>query len=192
MRAVFSSPINFLDTAANYADGESERRIGAVLREMRGLPKDYVLATKADRDMKSGDFSGDQMKRSIENSLENLGVESFQVLYLHDPEHSSFDYITADGGALDTLRDFVDQGVIRHLGIAGGPIDLMIEYVETGAFEAVIPHNRYTLLYPHRGPAVSNGLGTRPGRRQRRAVRQRNPRQRPRRVPPLHVRYGWI
>ena len=147
LRAVFSSPINFLDTAANYADGESERRIGAVLREMRGLPKDYVLATKADRDMKSGDFSGDQMKRSIENSLENLGVESFQVLYLHDPEHSSFDYITADGGALDTLRDFVDQGVIRHLGIAGGPIDLMIEYVETGAFEAVISHNRYTLLY---------------------------------------------
>ena len=147
LRAVFSSRINFLDTAANYADGESERRIGAVLREMRGLPGGYVLATKADRDMKLGDFSGDQMKRSIENSLKNLGVDSLQVLYLHDPEHSTFDYITADGGALDTLRDFVDQGVIQHLGLAGGPIDLMIEYVETGAFEAVISHNRYTLLY---------------------------------------------
>ncbi|HEX5500273.1 MAG TPA: aldo/keto reductase, partial [Thermomicrobiales bacterium] len=33
-----------------------------------------------------------------------------------------------------------------HLGVAGGPIDLEIRYVETGIFDAVITHNRYTLL----------------------------------------------
>jgi D-threo-aldose 1-dehydrogenase len=52
----------------------------------------------------------------------------------------------APGGALEVMRRFKEQGVIEHLGVAGGPIDLMIRYVETGAFEVVITHNRYTLL----------------------------------------------
>ncbi|MGH3088630.1 MAG: aldo/keto reductase, partial [Rubrobacteraceae bacterium] len=58
LAAVFESPMNFLDTAAAYGDGESERRIGAVLKEMGGLPDGVVLATKADRDLATGDFSG--------------------------------------------------------------------------------------------------------------------------------------
>src|SRR5215211_1742033 len=49
LHAVFQSPLNFLDTAASYGDGESERRIGEVLAEIGGLPEDCVLATKADR-----------------------------------------------------------------------------------------------------------------------------------------------
>ena len=57
LRACFQSPINFLDTAAMYGDGESERRIGLVLRELGGVPAGYIVATKADRDMKTGDFS---------------------------------------------------------------------------------------------------------------------------------------
>ncbi len=147
VRALVSCPINFLDTAANYGDGESERRIGLVLAELGGLPDGFVLATKADRDMKTGDFSGDQMKRSIERSLKLLGLDSLQLVYLHDPEYSSFEYITAPGGAMEVLTEMVDQGVIQHLGIAGGPVDLLIRYVETGSFEAVISHNRFTLLY---------------------------------------------
>jgi aldo/keto reductase family protein len=38
VRAIFAGPFNFLDTAASYGDGESERRIGTVLREMGGMP----------------------------------------------------------------------------------------------------------------------------------------------------------
>jgi D-threo-aldose 1-dehydrogenase len=37
LRAAFSSPINFSDMAGAYGDGESERRIGIVLRELGGL-----------------------------------------------------------------------------------------------------------------------------------------------------------
>jgi D-threo-aldose 1-dehydrogenase len=44
------------------------------------------------------------------------------------------------------LRELKDEGIIEHLGVAGGPIDMEIRYVETGLFEAVITHNRYTLL----------------------------------------------
>src|SRR5829696_3464952 len=57
LRAVFGSPLNFLDTAASYGDGESERRIGEALEAIGGLPEGCVLATKADRDPKTGDFS---------------------------------------------------------------------------------------------------------------------------------------
>jgi D-threo-aldose 1-dehydrogenase len=146
LEAVFESPVNFLDTAASYGDGESERRIGEVLKRRGGLPEGVVLATKADRDLRTGDFSGDQMRRSVERSLKLLGLDRLQLCYLHDPEHERFEHMMAPGGPVEVLRDLRDEGVIEHLGVAGGPIDMEIRYVETGLFEAVITHNRYTLV----------------------------------------------
>jgi D-threo-aldose 1-dehydrogenase len=152
LHAVFGSPLNFLDTAAAYGDGESERRIGEVLREIGGLPDGYVLATKADRDLATGDFSGEQIRRSVERSLHLLGLDRLQLVYLHDPEYLNepgrepFEYMMAPGGPVEVLMRLKDEGVIEHLGIAGGPVDLMIRFVETDLFEAVITHNRYTLV----------------------------------------------
>ncbi|MBI2941689.1 MAG: aldo/keto reductase [Chloroflexi bacterium] len=162
IRAVFDGPIRTIDTAASYGDGESERRIGIVLRERGGLPPGFVLGTKADRDLATGDFSGDQIRRSVERSLRLLGLDRIQVMHLHDPEHTTFEAVMAPGGPLDVLVRFHEEGVIQHFGVAGGPIDLMIRYVETGAFEAVITHNRYTLLNRSAEPllavAASRGL----------------------------------
>lgn len=146
LKAVFDSPINFLDTAASYGDGESEQRIGKVLKEMGGLPEGYVIATKADRDLSTGEFSGEQMRRSVERSLKLLGVDSLQLVYLHDPEHETFERMMAPGGPIEALSGLKEEGVIQHLGVAGGPIDLMIQFVGTDLFEAVITHNRYTLV----------------------------------------------
>jgi D-threo-aldose 1-dehydrogenase len=152
LRAVLESPLNFLDTAASYGDGESERRIGEVLAEAGGLPEGVVLATKADRDLHTGDFSGEQMRRSVERSLKLLGLERLQLVYLHDPEYLNepgrepYEYMMAPGGPVEVLLGLKDEGVIEHVGVAGAPIDLMIRFVETGLFEAVITHNRYTLV----------------------------------------------
>lgn len=146
IRTAFASTINFLDTAANYGDGESERRIGKIIKELGGLPSGFVLATKADRCMKTGDFSGEQIKRSIEGSLSRLGVDRLQYVYIHDPEHTTFENVMGPGGPLEVLKTFQDQGVIDHIGISGGPIPMLIRYVETGEFSAVETHNRYTLL----------------------------------------------
>jgi hypothetical protein len=82
VRRVLRGPVNFLDTSANHGDGESERRIGAALAEVGGVPGGFVLATKVDRDSASGDFSGDQVRRSAEGSLERLGLDRVQLLYL--------------------------------------------------------------------------------------------------------------
>jgi D-threo-aldose 1-dehydrogenase len=159
LRAAFASPINFLDTAAAYGDGEGERRIGLVLRELGGLPPGCVLATKADRDLRTGDFSGEQARRSIERSLRLLGLDHFQLVHLHDPENNSFEEIMARGGAVEVLLRYKEQGLIGALGVAGGPIDLMMRYAETGAFDVVLTHNRYTLLDRSAGPLLDLAVG---------------------------------
>lgn len=161
VRAWLDGPINFGDTAASYGDGESERRIGVVLRERGGLPAGFVLATKADRDLRTGEFSGDQMRRSVERSLRLLGLERIQLCHLHDAEFTSYENVTSRGGPLEALLKMKDEGLIEHLGVAGGPIDQEIRYVETGAFEAVITHNRFNLLSRDAEPLleVAAGLG---------------------------------
>src|SRR5437763_8805466 len=146
IRAFFAGPINFLDTAASYGDGESERRIGLVVRERGGLPPGFVLATKADRNLQTGDFSGAQVRRSVERSLRLLGLDRLPLVYLHDPEHTTFAHAMAPGGPVEALQRCKEEGLAEHIGVAGGPIAMMIRYVETGAFAAAISHNRYTLL----------------------------------------------
>src|SRR5258706_4927045 len=146
IRAFFAGSVNFLDTAASYGDGESERRIGIVLRELGELPPGFVPATKADRDLQTGVFTGAQMRRSVERSLRLLGLEQLQLVYLHDPEHISFEAAMQPGGPVEVLQQCKEEGLIAHLGVAGGPIDMMIRFVETGLFEAAISHNRFTLL----------------------------------------------
>jgi D-threo-aldose 1-dehydrogenase len=73
-------------------------------------------------------------------------LERLQVCHLHDPEHSTFQEITKPGGALDAMVKLKQESIIGVLGVAGGPIDMSIQYVELGVFDAVITHNRYTLL----------------------------------------------
>ncbi|MDG4789211.1 aldo/keto reductase [Micromonospora sp. WMMD1102] len=161
--AALTGPFNFLDTAAGYSDGESERRIGAALRRIGGVPEGFVLATKVDRDFGTGDFSGEQMRRSAEGSLERLGLDRLPLVYLHDPEHIGFEQGMAPGGPVEALLDLQHQGVVEHLGVAGGPVELMARYLRTGHFAALITHNRWTLVDHSAGElideAVSLGVG---------------------------------
>ena len=144
-RRALAGPFNFLDTANNYGAGKSERRIGVVLRDAGGVPDGFVLATKVDRDA-AGDFSGARVRRSLEESFHRLGLSRAQLVYLHDPEHISFEAGMAPGGPVEALVALRDEGLIEHLGVAGGPIDLLLRYLDTGVFEVVLTHNRYTLV----------------------------------------------
>src|SRR5436305_14230133 len=80
LRAALDGPLNYLDTASQYGDGESERRIGLALRERGGLPAGLVLQTKAGRDHRTGEFSGARMRWCAERSLRRRGLERPQML----------------------------------------------------------------------------------------------------------------
>jgi D-threo-aldose 1-dehydrogenase len=94
------------------------------------------------------------MRRSIERSRQLLGLERLELVFLHDPEHTTFEAAMAPDGPVAVLQELRQQGVIAHLGLAGGPPDLMLRFVETGVFEAVITHNRYTLLNRSAEPLI--------------------------------------
>src|SRR4051794_8524840 len=146
VRAFLNSPLNYIDTAASYNDGESERRIGKVLRELGGLPDGTIIETKAGCGRIVKDYSRETVQGRFERSLELLGVDHLHTCFLHDAEQTTFEHTMAKGSIVDMLHEYKDQGVIDYIGVASGPVDLSMQYVQTGAFDCLLTHNRYTLL----------------------------------------------
>jgi D-threo-aldose 1-dehydrogenase len=155
IRETLRGPFNFLDTANSYGGGSAEQRIGHVLAAAGGVPPGFVLATKVDAAPDTGDFSGDRVKRSVEESLRRLGLDQVQLMYLHDPEyHLTFCEALADGGPVAAMTELQAEGVLGHLGVAGGPVRLMRDFVATGVFDVVLSHNRFTLVDRSAGPLM--------------------------------------
>jgi D-threo-aldose 1-dehydrogenase len=149
LRAVFDGPIRFVDTSNSYGGGESEKRIGAALKEIGGLPGDFLLSTKVDPKAAGDgtlDFSGRRMRESLEESRQRLGLDHLPLVYLHDPERISFEEATRPGGPVEVMKEMQAEGLIGHLGVAGGPVEMLRRFVDLGVFEVVITHNRFTLL----------------------------------------------
>ena len=147
IQAILESPINFMDTSRNYGMGRSEKLIGNVLKKVGGKPTDFVLATKIDRDMSTDILDAEATKRSFDESITALGTEKIDILHLHDPEHChNISDVTESGGALDTLFNLKDQGLVKLVGLAMGNIELMEKIIPNWPFDVLINHNRYTLL----------------------------------------------
>jgi D-threo-aldose 1-dehydrogenase len=144
--AAMDGPINFLDTSNEYGGGETERLIGQAVRARGGLPAGFVLASKVDPDPLTGDFSGCRVRASVEESLDRLGLEHLALVHLHDPERISFEDGMKHGGPVEALVQLRDEGVVGRIGVAGGPIELLLRYLATDVFDVVLTHNRYTLL----------------------------------------------
>ncbi|WP_421724001.1 aldo/keto reductase [Bauldia sp.] len=155
IRAVFDGPIKFLDTSRNYGMGRSETRIGKVIREYGGLPPGAVISTKLDRDMETGRFDAAQARRSLEETLEALGLDRVQILHLHDPEHAeSVPEIVGPGGALPELFKMKEEGLANAVGLAAGKVDIMMPILTDWDFDALITHNRYTLVSKNAEPMM--------------------------------------
>jgi D-threo-aldose 1-dehydrogenase len=163
VRAALDGPFNFMDTSNAYGEGESEWRIGEAVKLAGGLPEDFVLATKVDPDPVTGDFSGVRVRASLEESLDRLGVDRVRLLYLHDPERIHFADATSADGAVPALVALKEEGLVDHIGVAGGALDVLLDYVRTGVFDVVLTHNRYTLIDQSAEPllheAVDRGMG---------------------------------
>ena len=147
VRAVFDSEVNVLDTSRNYGFGRSEQRIGEVIKERGGLPPGFVISTKLDRDMETLRFDAGRARRSLEESLRTLNVDKVQILHLHDPEYAaSLSDVTGPGGAIAELFRMKEEGLADAVGIAAGRIDVMFPILKDWPFDALITHNRFTLV----------------------------------------------
>ncbi|HEX2136421.1 MAG TPA: aldo/keto reductase [Microvirga sp.] len=155
VRAIFSGPINFLDTSRIYGFGRSEERIGAVVREYGRVPNGFVISTKLDRDPETNRFDASRARRSLEESLTALGVDRIDLLHLHDPEHaSSLDEITGRQGAISELFKIKEEGLASAVGLAAGRVDIMMPMLRDWDFDALITHNRWTLTNRNADPMI--------------------------------------
>lgn len=147
LRAIMNDRPCFIDTSRNYGSGRSEQRIGRAIAELGGLPEDCIVATKLDRDMDTNRFDGDRARRSLEESLQTLGLERLQILHLHDPEYCrDLNEVAGTGGALEALFRMKEEGLVQAVGLAMGKIPLMTQLVRDWEFDTIISHNRFTLL----------------------------------------------
>jgi aryl-alcohol dehydrogenase-like predicted oxidoreductase len=101
--------INHIDTAANY--GDSEVRLAPWVSTNRAS---VFLATKAHA------RSGDGARASLERSLERMGVDSVDLVQLHNlVEPDEWDRVFAPGGAVEALAAARDEGLTGHIGVTG-------------------------------------------------------------------------
>lgn len=153
LTTLINSAIRTIDTANGYSDGESERRIGAALAAAGGLPEDMTVITKVDA--RGTDYSGERVRASVDESRARLGLDRLPLVHLHDPEFHDFADLTAPGGAVDALVGLKESGVIGAIGLAGGRVQEMARYLALDVFDALLVHNRWTLLDRSAGPLLA-------------------------------------
>jgi aryl-alcohol dehydrogenase-like predicted oxidoreductase len=131
--------VNHIDTAADY--GDSELRLAPWLADHR---HDVFLATK------TGDRTGDAARRSLERSLERLGVDSVDLIQLHNlVEDDEWDVAHGPGGAVEALAKARDEGLVRFIGVTGHGLRIAGVHrrsLERFDFDSVLLPYNYTLL----------------------------------------------
>ena len=143
--AMLHGPYALVDTSNEYAEGRSEAVLGAALAR-DGIAPARAIVTKVDRDLETGVFDRDRVRRAFDESCERLGVDRLGLLHLHDPYSVSFEDAMGPGGAVEGLLQLRDEGLVDAIGVAAGRMGLMRRYVGTGVFDVVLSHNRFTLV----------------------------------------------
>jgi D-threo-aldose 1-dehydrogenase len=89
------------------------------------------------------DFSADGVRRSIEESLERLGLEQVDIALIHDPDDH---WEQAIGEAWPALARMRDEGTIRAVGVGMNQSSMLARFAREGDFDVFLVAGRYTLL----------------------------------------------
>ena len=160
--AAWELGVRSFDTAPHYGLGLSERRLGAALASH---PREaYVLSSKVGRLLEPvehpdglddggfvvpathrrvWDFSRDGIRRSLEESLERLGLDRLDIVYLHDPDDHWSDVLATGYPALDELRT---AGLVGAIGAGMNQSKMLADLVRETDLDVVMLAGRYTLL----------------------------------------------
>lgn len=106
--------VNFIDTADVYGDGRSERLIAQLKKQRK---EEIIVATKSGRRLakqSEAGYSRQNLTMWVEDSLQNLGAESLDLLQLHCPPTSLYEHDEVFG----ILDDLVQAGKIRYYGVS--------------------------------------------------------------------------
>ncbi len=173
LAAAWDLGVRYFDTAPLYGAGLSEQRLGRLLR---GKPRDsYLLSSKvgrllsadaadgAVRDSAPGyvqtlrntvrfDYSFDGTLRSIEDSLQRLGVDRLDIAYIHDIDvhthgaDQSLRFREAMEGAWPALQRLRGEGVLRAVGLGVNETRVCLDALAQGDFDCFMVAGRCTLL----------------------------------------------
>src|ERR1700721_3919163 len=168
--AAWAAGVRYVDTAPFYGVGQPERGVGDAMRDH---PRDeWVLSTKVGRLLRANptgrhadgrhhplpfdpvyDYSHDGIMRSVEDSLQRLGLARIDILYVHDigvyqhgsEAHPALMKTLRDSGyrALEELRG---AGAVSAIGIGVNEREVLLEAMEWGQWDAFLLAGRYTLL----------------------------------------------
>lgn len=167
--------VTLFDTAPCYGVGLSEERLGRTLPSLRR--DGFVLSTKVGyalvplaegeesaslfaetpRRRTEFDFSYDGAMRSLEGSLQRLGLDRVDMVAIHDPDETVGIDPAADPyarshfrevmqGAYKALASLRSQGVVRAIGVGMNQWRMLVDFAEAGDFDYFLVAGRYTLL----------------------------------------------
>lgn len=131
--------INFLDTAAQYGRGESERRFGVALKDKR---HSVYLATKAV--MRGTPYDYATTMASVEASLRRLDTDYIDLIQLHEAEATTFE--VAIEGCIAAFLDLKQAGKVRAIGVNARNLAILVPYIKTGYIDTVLTYCRYMLI----------------------------------------------
>jgi D-threo-aldose 1-dehydrogenase len=168
----WDSGVRYFDTAPHYGSGLSEHRFGTVLRR---YPRDrFVLSTKVGRLLRPGDpmtlahgqfknalpfaevydYTYDGVMRSVEDSLQRLGMHRIDILLAHDLDVWTHGTEAARqermaefmGGGYRAMLDLRDAGVVQAIGAGVNETEACHDLALRGDFDCFLLAGRYTLL----------------------------------------------
>ncbi len=170
VRHALDAGITYVDTAPQYGLGRSEHLMGEVVREATPRP---VISTKVGRLLdpvdparqdkgnwidplpfnQRYDYSYDGIMRSHEDSLQRLGLEKVDILYVHDigtathgTEGNRPLWAQLAGGGYRALRELRDSGVVRAIGLGVNEWEVLMDAFDLGDWDVFLLAGRYTLL----------------------------------------------
>jgi D-threo-aldose 1-dehydrogenase len=159
VRRALEAGVAYLDTAPQYGHGTAERRVGAALA---GVDREaFTISTKVGRlivprpGADTGifadappsdavfDFSRSGILRSLEASLQRLGLDHVDVVLIHDPDDHEDQALTEAYPVLEELRG---QGVVRAIGVGMNQTRVLERFVRETDVDLVLVAGRFTLL----------------------------------------------
>jgi len=170
VRHAFACGVRYFDTAPHYGSGLSEHRIGAALRD---LPRrDYLLSTKVGRLLhpdpaaprsqhgyvdvlpftQRWDYSYDATLRSVEDSLQRLGMARIDLVFIHDVARDAHGdaqplrFREAMDGAVPALARLKAEGTIAGFGLGVNEWQVCVDALAHADLDVLLLAGRYTLL----------------------------------------------